>query len=814
MALGRVMMQDSTTKQMAAVDFTNYGGAPLVDSTWIDWGTGTDQISGADVPLADTGGFFSTDDVESALAETGGKKFCERKFIVNGISVTAASTTAAITNANQVPTEVIRDQSGTAAGVLLGATRIGVGSLSTPTSGDDITLSRHELMLVVDANGDVVMDGTGHQVYAIYESKRSAGQTIFNASGDAQIIFIIQTSGSATGYEAVGFPNPPGTGTYYTWPVVRSAFTSLNEDALLYGGGGAEDIDNTPYSAGSGINISGSYVISLGALTGDWDAGGYEIRALTFESDVTTGTAPFTVASTTAVTNLNADLLDGNHAAAFATASHVHSASDITSGTLGVVRGGTGLSACTTGDLLLGSGTNTLSVLNIGTNGYVLTSNGTTASWQPGGAPAAHLLGGASHTADTLANLNSKVSDDDVVGLAAVQTLTGTKTWDGANVKINDTDQLILGDSSDDTITHDATDTRWTHVGPAGSDLIFDNTNTTGSIIFGLGTDTSATDFHIESDNGSPLFTVQGDAVILFACRDNYAAAFLVENIGGDDYIKIDTTTGAEIITFGNATDNPDYSFLGSGTFSQGSGGGQVTFTGNVNATNGLDVTTADLTVGGANFAVGVDGIVDAGTWQATSIKTGYGGTGLTSYTAGDMLYYASGTSLSKLAIGTAYQTLRVNSGATAPEWTSEGQTVTTSLVAVGAGVTAKRLVAAHNDAGTGKLEEASAATASTAYQVAGVALATAGSGAAVKLQTTGVVTCTLPGTHAAITAGDTAYLAQAAGGYVVMYTNIAYTSTAYIVPVGIFLQTIAANTGGDVLVALGAVGMGAQLVP
>lgn len=41
-------------------------------------------------------------------------------------------------------------------------------------------------------------------------------------------------------------------------------------------------------------------------------------------SSVSTGTAPFTVASTTAVTNLNADLLDGNHASAFATASHNH----------------------------------------------------------------------------------------------------------------------------------------------------------------------------------------------------------------------------------------------------------------------------------------------------------------------------------------------------------------------------------------------------------------------------------------------------------------------------------------------------------
>lgn len=60
------------------------------------------------------------------------------------------------------------------------------------------------------------------------------------------------------------------------------------------------------------------------SLTDDWDAGSVEIRAETFESDVATGTAPFVVASETLVDNLNADLLDGNEAAAFAAASHAH----------------------------------------------------------------------------------------------------------------------------------------------------------------------------------------------------------------------------------------------------------------------------------------------------------------------------------------------------------------------------------------------------------------------------------------------------------------------------------------------------------
>ena len=52
-------------------------------------------------------------------------------------------------------------------------------------------------------------------------------------------------------------------------------------------------------------------------LSANWDAGAYEIRAQTFESDQATGTAPLVVASTTKVTNLNADKLDGLDDTAF-----------------------------------------------------------------------------------------------------------------------------------------------------------------------------------------------------------------------------------------------------------------------------------------------------------------------------------------------------------------------------------------------------------------------------------------------------------------------------------------------------------------
>ncbi len=56
------------------------------------------------------------------------------------------------------------------------------------------------------------------------------------------------------------------------------------------------------------------------ALTADWDAGSHKITAEQLESDIATGTAPLLVASTTLITNLNADTVDGIHSSSTATA--------------------------------------------------------------------------------------------------------------------------------------------------------------------------------------------------------------------------------------------------------------------------------------------------------------------------------------------------------------------------------------------------------------------------------------------------------------------------------------------------------------
>jgi hypothetical protein len=60
-------------------------------------------------------------------------------------------------------------------------------------------------------------------------------------------------------------------------------------------------------------------------------------------------------------------------------------------------------------------------------------------------------------------------------------------------------------------------------------------------------------------------------------------------------------------------------------------------------------------------------GTVASGVWNGTAVTTAYGGTGLASYTAGDLPYYSTGTTLSKLGIGTNGYILTSNG--TAPTW-------------------------------------------------------------------------------------------------------------------------------------------------
>jgi hypothetical protein len=82
------------------------------------------------------------------------------------------------------------------------------------------------------------------------------------------------------------------------------------------------------------------------------------------------------------------------------------------------------------------------------------------------------------------------------------------------------------------------------------------------------------------------------------------------------------------------------------------------------NATS-APVTSFQTSLGGLTPSTSTTGAITL----AGTLNTASGGTGLTSFTAGDITYYVSGTALSKLAIGTSNQVL--TSSGTAPQWTT-----------------------------------------------------------------------------------------------------------------------------------------------
>lgn len=59
------------------------------------------------------------------------------------------------------------------------------------------------------------------------------------------------------------------------------------------------------------------------------------------------------------------------------------------------------------------------------------------------------------------------------------------------------------------------------------------------------------------------LASVSGDTAV--ALQDDSATAFAIKQ-GVNNYLLIDTANGAEVMSFGNATTNPDFAFLGSGS--------------------------------------------------------------------------------------------------------------------------------------------------------------------------------------------------------------------------------------------------------
>ena len=124
------------------------------------------------------------------------------------------------------------------------------------------------------------------------------------------------------------------------------------------------------------------------------------------------------------------------------------------------------------------------------------------------------------------------------------------------------------------------------------------------------------------------------------------------------------------IVTTGTLTNNGQ----GTVTITTGGGGGgsgTVTSVATAGGVNGLTLTGGTITVAGTITLGGTLAINNAD-WSGTALSATNGGTGLTTYTIGDIIYSSATNTLSKLGIGSAGEVLTV-SGTGIPEWAAGG---------------------------------------------------------------------------------------------------------------------------------------------
>ena len=128
-----------------------------------------------------------------------------------------------------------------------------------------------------------------------------------------------------------------------------------------------------------------------------------------------------------------------NYTSWAASKTHDHSTDNITSGTLGTARGGTGLSSFTKGDIIYASADNTLSKLSKGTDGQVLKLSKGVPVWSTDNNSWRGIADNLTTDDDTVSLsarqgkvLNSKITDFDYRGRA--------NTWSAVNTFSNGTD--------------------------------------------------------------------------------------------------------------------------------------------------------------------------------------------------------------------------------------------------------------------------------------------------------------------------------------------------------------------------------------
>lgn len=194
---------------------------------------------------------------------------------------------------------------------------------------------------------------------------------------------------------------------------------------------------------------------------------------------------------------------------------------------------------------------------------------------------------------------------------------------------------------------------------------------------------TRATDFDTATEIASGDFTFVSNGTLY--ASTSWVQTQPVATVGTDPVIwQQFSGVGTYTAGTGLTLSGTQFSITNTGVTAAAYGAADKTLTATVNAQGQLTVladtsiaisgsqitsgTVGSSYISGSYTGITGVGTLTAGTWTADTISTAYGGTGLTSYTAGDLPYYSTGTALSKLGIGA--NTYLLSSTGSAPAWT------------------------------------------------------------------------------------------------------------------------------------------------
>jgi hypothetical protein len=332
-------------------------------------------------------------------------------------------------------------------------------------------------------------------------------------------------------------------------------------------------------------------------------------------------------------------------------------------------KGGTGLTTYTTGDTLYASASNVLSALPIGTTGQVLSIVSGVPSWQ-NASPGIVLL------TSITASSSGTISFTSFVNAAYDKYILRIENIIPAT---NNTSLKMLF-STDNGATYLGSNYAWSQ-----------GYNTSGAVA-GANGSSSDSSFQIQDamNNGkSANFEIEfydlNDATNLPMYNSQ---GFIFDNggtvgsslRGGGGFASATQVNAIRLqMSSGNIT---------SGTFKlygvpvtiggvAGSSGAVTNVNGTANRITSTGGTTPQIDISVAyvgQTSITTLGTITTGTWTGTTIAATSGGTGQSTYAAGDTLYASATNTLSKLSIGTFGAQQRINSS-TLPSWISPSST-------------------------------------------------------------------------------------------------------------------------------------------